>query len=178
MASGSSPPAPDALQDQSIREGNSRASESFDIKLIKKEIETRLIVATLVASVTFTAAITFPGGYNVSRDPNPGMPTMLHHRWFQVFIIFDSLASYCSILSVITLLQAHDKPHKAKECLELGGPALSLAVIFMTVAFWASLILAVSKLKWLMILTLCVGVSFVGLIYIVALNVEDMQSGN
>ncbi|KAF8018165.1 hypothetical protein BT93_H3150 [Corymbia citriodora subsp. variegata] len=174
MASGSSPPAPDALQDQSIREGNSRASESFDIKLIKKEIETRLIVATLVASVTFTAGMTFPGGYNVSGDPNPGMPTMLHHRWFQVFIIFDSLASYSSILSVLLLLQArNDNPHKAKRYFKRAGPALSMAVIFMTVAFWASLILTVSKVKWLKILILCYGVYFIVLIYFYVGNLWD-----
>ncbi|XP_030459616.2 protein ACCELERATED CELL DEATH 6-like [Syzygium oleosum] len=129
---------------QSPREQSSGASESSRMEWIKKEINTRLVVATLVASVTFTAGITLPGGYNAPGDPHPGMATMLHNRVFEVFIIFNALATYSSILSVVILLWAHNANlRKAEEHNGLAGPLLSGAVNHMTVAFSAALILAV-----------------------------------
>ncbi|XP_030459618.1 protein ACCELERATED CELL DEATH 6-like [Syzygium oleosum] len=162
MESGSPPPTPDASQGRAT----SGASESSPNKWISEEIGNRLIVATLVASVTFAAGIALPGGYNLSSDPDPGVPSMLYSRGFQVFVIFNAFAMYSSILSILTLLQAHNADHrKAKKYLKLAGSLLSMAIIFLTVAFSASLILAVSKLKWLKIFCLCFGIYGAAAIY-------------
>ncbi|KAF8044269.1 hypothetical protein BT93_A2304 [Corymbia citriodora subsp. variegata] len=153
---------------QSTGEPSSEESELSRFKQIKKELDTQLLVATLVASVSFTAGITLPGGYNVSNDPHPGMATLLHNRLFQVFIIFDTLATFASTLSVVVLLRAHNANlHVAEEVYDIAGPALLWAVFAMTVAFSAAVTLAVSKLTWLAILLLCFAVPYVGSLCIV-----------
>ncbi|KAI6672957.1 hypothetical protein NL676_000863 [Syzygium grande] len=180
MESGSPPPTFAAVIHKAVQLLG--ASESPPDKWISKEIGNRLIVATLVASVTFSAGIALPSGYNLSSDPDPGVPSMLHSRGFQVFVIFNGFATYSSILSVLTLLQAHNADlRKAKKYLKLAGYLLSTAIIFLTVAFSASLILAVSKLKWLKIFCLCFGVYWALAIYMYSsewLFQGDMQSHN
>ncbi|KAL3714919.1 hypothetical protein ACJRO7_006770 [Eucalyptus globulus] len=156
-----------SISPQSTRKSSSGESESSRNEQIKKEIGTQLVVATLVASVSFTAGITLPGGYNVAGDPHPGMATMLHNRVFQVFIIFDAMATFTSILSVVTLLRAHNAILRvAEEALEVARPSLLLAVLAMTVAFSAAVILAVSKLTSLAIFLLCFAVPFVAVLFL------------
>ncbi|KAK3404690.1 hypothetical protein EUGRSUZ_K01004 [Eucalyptus grandis] len=157
---------PRSISRQSTREPSSGESESSRNERIKKEIDTYLVVATLVASISFTAGITLPGGYNVSGDPHPGTATMLHNRVFQVFIIFDALATFYSILSVVNLLRANNASLRVAEGgLDIARRSLTLAVHAMTVAFIAAIILAVSKLTWLKIFLLCLAAPFVGVLY-------------
>ncbi|OMO66450.1 hypothetical protein CCACVL1_21137 [Corchorus capsularis] len=52
--------------------------------------QTHLLVATLVATVTFTAAFTVPGGYKSEQ----GTALLCHNAAFKVFIITDSLAFF------------------------------------------------------------------------------------
>ncbi|XP_039161007.1 ankyrin repeat-containing protein ITN1-like [Eucalyptus grandis] len=68
---------------------SSGASKSPRAEWIKDQVDTLLLVATLVATVTLTAGFTLPGGYNDSSDRHPGTATMLHDRVFQVFVISD-----------------------------------------------------------------------------------------
>ncbi|KAL2927611.1 Protein ACCELERATED CELL DEATH 6 [Bienertia sinuspersici] len=67
-----------------------------------------MLVATLVATVTFAAGFTLPGGYNQSdKDPNVGM-AVLPDKWaFKSFIICNTAALYSAILCVVTLIWAH-----------------------------------------------------------------------
>lgn len=56
------------------------------------------VVAILIATITFAAAFTLPGGY--SADPgNEGTPIMARKFAFQAFLISDTLAM-CSSLAV------------------------------------------------------------------------------
>jgi hypothetical protein len=56
------------------------------------------LVAILIATVTFAAAFTLPGGY--STDPgNEGLPIMARKFAFKAFLISDTLAM-CSSLAV------------------------------------------------------------------------------
>ncbi|XP_045090355.1 protein ACCELERATED CELL DEATH 6 [Aegilops tauschii subsp. strangulata] len=62
------------------------------------------LVAILLATITFTAAFTLPGGY--SSDPgSEGIPIMSKKAAFQAFLIFDTLAM-CSafVVAVICLM--------------------------------------------------------------------------
>ncbi|KAF8034610.1 hypothetical protein BT93_C0804 [Corymbia citriodora subsp. variegata] len=129
---------------------SSGASNSPRAKWIKDQVDTLLLVATLVATVTFTAGFTLPGGYNAFNDRHPGTATMLHNRVFQVFIITDMLAMYSSILAAVGLLWGHSSDSNiAEDAYLLAGLQLLMALAFMTVAFCAAVTVAVSKLIWL-----------------------------
>ncbi|KAK3430627.1 hypothetical protein EUGRSUZ_E02497 [Eucalyptus grandis] len=145
---------------RSAKKQDSEASKSSRAKWINQEINARLVVATLVATVTFTAGFTLPGGINVSSDPHPGMATMLHKGLFQLFVICDAYAMYCSIGAVVVLLGGHVTDLQiAEEALVEAGGLLVDALLCMAVAFLAALIMAVNKVTWLMAVIVCIAVS-------------------
>ncbi|KAJ0100220.1 hypothetical protein Patl1_21624 [Pistacia atlantica] len=66
-----------------------------------KEIRaSHLVVATLIATVTFAAAFTFPGGYNSEKGPNQGTAILGRNSAFQAFIITDTIAMTLSLSAV------------------------------------------------------------------------------
>ncbi|CAL5394614.1 unnamed protein product [Camellia sinensis] len=65
--------------------------EQVNIDSYKDRFNTLLLVSTLIATVTFAAGCTIPGGYN-NIEPDQGMPTMLKHKWFHIFIFCDTIA--------------------------------------------------------------------------------------
>ncbi|KAJ1275170.1 hypothetical protein BS78_05G115600 [Paspalum vaginatum] len=70
-----------------------------DIKtLTKKYTSNTSVVAILIATITFAAAFTLPGGYS-SVAGNEGLPIMARKLAFQAFLISDTLAM-CSSLAV------------------------------------------------------------------------------
>ncbi|KAF8016029.1 hypothetical protein BT93_H1551 [Corymbia citriodora subsp. variegata] len=62
-------------------------------------LEIHLLVAMLIATVTFAAAFTVPGGYhNDGRDE--GMASLASKLAFKSFVIFDTMAFCCSVAAV------------------------------------------------------------------------------
>ncbi|RVX19994.1 Protein accelerated cell death 6 [Vitis vinifera] len=80
-------------------------SESPNTDKYKDRVNTLLLVSTLVATVTFAAGFTMPGGYN-SSDPNVGMAALLMRNMFHMFVICNTTAMYTSILAAIILIWA------------------------------------------------------------------------
>ncbi|KAL3714931.1 hypothetical protein ACJRO7_006782 [Eucalyptus globulus] len=154
--------------DRDPREQPSGASKSSPTEWIKEQVNTLLLVATLVASVTFTAGITLPGGYNASSDPHPGAATMLYHGAFRVFVIANMFAMYNSILVVVVLLWSPSKDfYVAELAYHLAGPLLSMAVTGISVAFLAAVTAVVSRLTWMGSLVLSMGVPFLVMVMLV-----------
>lgn len=152
----------------SPREQGSEASKSSPTEQIRDRVNTLLLVATLVASVTFTAGLTLPGGYNAFGDPNPGTATMLHHRMFRVFIIANMFAMYSSILAVVVLLWGLDRDfYVAELAYHSAGPLLLMALTGMSVAFFAAITVAVSRLTWLGSLVMSVGIFYLTTVVVV-----------
>ncbi|CAA2997754.1 Hypothetical predicted protein [Olea europaea subsp. europaea] len=58
-----------------------------------------MVVATLIATVTFAAAFTVPGGNN-----EIGTPVFLKNRWFTIFVISDVVAMFSSATSIMMFL--------------------------------------------------------------------------
>lgn len=74
-----------------------------------KRDDTKLLVATIIATVTFAASFTnVPGGFK-----DDGMPVLYHQATFKVFQFFNAVSFYISILAIynestpITVLSMH-----------------------------------------------------------------------
>jgi len=78
-------------------------SEPLDAKKYKDHINALLLVATLVATVTFAAGFTIPGGFN-SSAPNMGMATLADDSTLFFFLVLDTLAMQSSIVAIVALI--------------------------------------------------------------------------
>lgn len=59
------------------------------------KFDTHLVVAMLIATVTFAAAFTLPGGFKSN-----GMAVLYKRAFFQVFVVFDTISFFLSIFVV------------------------------------------------------------------------------
>ena len=125
-----------------------------------------MIVATLIATVVFAAAITVPGGNNQDK----GIPIFLSDITFLVFAVsdalglFSSLASLLMFLSILTARYAEeDFLKELPQRLILGLASLFFAIVTTMIAFGAALSLMLrEQLKWVSIpiaLLACVPVA-------------------
>ncbi|XP_062083694.1 ankyrin repeat-containing protein At5g02620-like [Humulus lupulus] len=72
---------------------NNSSNKSWD----KNLVEVNLLVATIIASITFAAAVSMPGGYG-----NPdGMPILRKKLDFKIFLALDSVAFGLAAASMI-----------------------------------------------------------------------------
>nr|XP_027096240.1 ankyrin repeat-containing protein ITN1-like [Coffea arabica] len=81
---------------------NLRVSNPDEVKRVEKLAANYSIVATLIATVTFAAGFTVPGG-NYSDGPHKGMAVLSKKAAFITFVISDSLAMFASIGAVLGL---------------------------------------------------------------------------
>ncbi|KAI7981313.1 Ankyrin repeat-containing protein [Camellia lanceoleosa] len=63
---------------------------------VRKAGDTHLIVATLIATVTFAAGFTVPGGYSSNDGPNQGMAILTREAAFKAFVVTDFMAMILS----------------------------------------------------------------------------------
>nr|POE85697.1 ankyrin repeat-containing protein itn1 [Quercus suber] len=69
-------------------------------EILRSTGETNLLVATIIATVTFTAAFTVPGVYE-SGDDNQGLAVLSKQAAFRVFVIANALAFGFTTASII-----------------------------------------------------------------------------
>ncbi|KAK9291924.1 hypothetical protein L1049_019876 [Liquidambar formosana] len=69
----------------------------------KSTFDFQLVVAMLIATVTFAAAFSMPGGYNNSVGTDQGMANFIDRAAFKAFIIFDTTA-FCFSVAIVHLL--------------------------------------------------------------------------
>ncbi|KAH9619262.1 hypothetical protein KSS87_008026 [Heliosperma pusillum] len=126
-------------------------------KTYKERINTLLIISTLIATVTFAAGFTVPGGNNNS-NPKQGMAT-LDHKWaFQVFVITNSIAMHTSILAMVTLIWAHlDDTRLILVSLHVALPLIGTALSTMSVAYLAGLYVGLDDVVVLGVVMLVMG---------------------
>ena len=105
---------------------NNRIAEEEEIRKMRKAIQNHIIVAALIATVTFAAGFTLPGGYVQSgssrNKSNGGMAvlslpdnsTAIKHRpFFKYFVVADGTAMVLSMCAVgIYFLAALPKRNK------------------------------------------------------------------
>ncbi|XP_028082422.1 protein ACCELERATED CELL DEATH 6-like [Camellia sinensis] len=81
---------------------------------IRKAGDTHLIVATLIATATFAAGFTMPGGYNSNDGPNQGMAILTREAAFKAFVIIDSMAMILSTCAVLVYFASADYRYQTK----------------------------------------------------------------
>nr|GEW29718.1 ankyrin repeat-containing protein [Tanacetum cinerariifolium] len=71
-----------------------------------KLVENMLIVVTLIATTSFAAAFTVPGGFDGNEGSKQGMPILMKRAAFQAFMVTNTIAFACSssVLGAYTLL--------------------------------------------------------------------------
>ena len=77
---------------------NTQRMDNYEEKLglgRKNILETNLVIAMLVATVTFAAAFAMPGGYN-----SQGLATLSAKPAFKAFVIFDTIGFLFSVIAV------------------------------------------------------------------------------
>ncbi|KAK3404668.1 hypothetical protein EUGRSUZ_K00975 [Eucalyptus grandis] len=158
-----------------IRRGISRSREMQPPELdrLKEEANTRMVVAALVAAMTFASGFSVPGGYNGS-NPDAGIALLLHKPMYNVFVICNSVAMYSSIIALAILLWTQINDHYVVEyALSKSRLPLLVALAAMPLAFMAGVYVSITKLAWLAIvvlvlgsIALCIILSFYLLLYI------------
>lgn len=66
----------------------------------KSRIEVGVVVAALVATVSFTSALTVPGGFIQSGENNMGMAVLNGNKRFISFMVYDILSFITSIIGI------------------------------------------------------------------------------
>ncbi|KAK9999901.1 hypothetical protein SO802_019504 [Lithocarpus litseifolius] len=128
---------------------SSKPREAPNVDNYKDRVNTLLVVATLVATVTFAAGFTGPGG-NDDSEPHKGMAKFLRHHLFQVFIISNTIAMYSSVTVVVALIWAQlGDLNLVITSLKIAAPILGLAPIMVSSAFMTGSYLMVRGLNWL-----------------------------
>lgn len=133
---------------------------------LEKYAEVRMIVATLIAGVTFAAGFSVPGGYN-SSEPDAGIATLLNKPMYDVFVICNSIAMYSSIIVFVILLwtQINDS-HIVFYALRMTRLPLLTALATMSMAFMAGVYVTISKRTWIAIITLIIGITALSVILV------------
>ncbi|XP_019160649.1 PREDICTED: ankyrin repeat-containing protein NPR4-like [Ipomoea nil] len=116
-------------------------------KSIRGTADSCMIVATLIATVAFSAAFTAPGG----NDDKTGIPIFIKRASFTVFTISDAVAMIFSMVSILTFLSiliwrnTDDDFHLALKRLFVGFAALGVSICGMLFAFTAVFFLAYGR---------------------------------
>jgi len=81
-------------------EKNNEERNKGEEEALSKARESHLVVAALIATVTFAAAFTLPGGYKNDQGPNEGTAILAEKAAFIVFVISDAMSMVLSLLAV------------------------------------------------------------------------------
>jgi hypothetical protein len=135
---------------------------------IKDSVNLLSVMAVLVATVSFAAALTVPGGFNSSDygPAGPGMATLADKKMFQVFIICDTIAMSFSIIGALILLWSQ-LYGMVSATLKYVLHCLIISLLQLSIAFIAAVCLVVSKVHWLTYIVLIVGYLLLGCILII-----------
>ncbi|XP_017614956.2 ankyrin repeat-containing protein ITN1-like isoform X2 [Gossypium arboreum] len=66
-------------------------------KSLEKTRDAHLVVAALIATITFAAAITVPGGLNTEKGSEQGTPFLIDEAAFKAFVVTNAMAFILSV---------------------------------------------------------------------------------
>ncbi|KAJ9159269.1 hypothetical protein P3X46_024785 [Hevea brasiliensis] len=118
------------------RDNMSRLDNEF-ITELEKTSQSHQIVATLIATITFAAGFTLPGGYSDHDGPDEGTAILTRRSAFKTFLITDTLAFALSISAVLIHFLLTLQPSKRKyfNLFAAASHFTLIAMALMVVAF-------------------------------------------
>nr|XP_011461650.1 PREDICTED: ankyrin repeat-containing protein At5g02620-like [Fragaria vesca subsp. vesca] len=117
------------------KRGDKESSEDSKYKEIK---ESHLVVSALIATVTFAAGFTVPGGYQSEKGPDQGFAVLSRNAAFKAFVISNTLAMSMSSSAVMIRFFLLVRRREFSLVIVPRGAAIDLtmyALIAMVVAF-------------------------------------------
>ncbi|KAJ9672022.1 hypothetical protein PVL29_025598 [Vitis rotundifolia] len=140
--------------------------ESIRDKRRKEMAGTLIVMATLVATVTFTAAFTLPGGVQ-SEGPHQGMAVLTRKAAFKAFIVTDTVAMTTSMTAAVILFTSSWNDEKNKWYLHfIALQMLWMSLASMGLAFLTGLFTVLSDSMELAIMVCFIGCLFPSLLYL------------
>lgn len=153
--------------------------EEMIIGKLEKAKDSHLVVAALVATVTFAAAFTLPGGYISDKDDAAnGTPILSRSSAFKAFVISDTIAMALSISSVfiyfISVMLGYGP--KYYWLIRTAFRFIFLAMGAMVVAFVTGTYAVLAPFSGLAVATCVIGLSFfIFLFYILLRLIYDFH---
>ncbi|KAK0601799.1 hypothetical protein LWI29_027499 [Acer saccharum] len=157
----------DILQDD--RQAFYQESAEIDARLIgqhrenKEMSQTLIVMATLIATFTFTAAFTLPGGYQ-DNGPNEGMAKLVRKSGFKMCVITITIAMTSSMTAAVLCLGqiriGKDKRYIDVNLIQQAIPLIWIGLVSMSLAFVSGLTVVLSNNMTLAIVVICIGGAF------------------
>ena len=127
-------------------------------KWMKGTASSCTVVAALIVTIMFAAAITVPGG----NKQDSGLPTFLNEKVFMVFIISNSLSLLSASTSLLMFLGILTSRYAEEDFLKslpkkmiVGLSTLILSIATMMITFCASLFIILKGKSWVVIPIIC-----------------------
>ncbi|BFG30830.1 hypothetical protein CerSpe_171040 [Prunus speciosa] len=119
---------------QKLKGNKERGVDTNETKDVR---EAHLVVAALIATVTFAAGFTMPGGYQSEKGPEQGFAVLSRKTAFKAFVITDTLALCMSSFSVLMHLYVsmRSKRKGISAAFDVVLYITMLALVAMVVAF-------------------------------------------
>ncbi|EOA23108.1 hypothetical protein CARUB_v10003901mg [Capsella rubella] len=131
----------------------------------KDFINALLVVAALIATVTFTAGFTIPGGFR-SSTPNLGMANLVTNPRLILFLIFDISALGTSFFAVISLILAQlGDPALYQSSVRTAMTSVYFAIYFMSLAFFSAMVIAAGNVIWLIVVLYLSSMPFLSVMF-------------
>ncbi|XP_048133983.1 protein ACCELERATED CELL DEATH 6-like [Rhodamnia argentea] len=136
-----------------------RDTKPTHLDRLRDKANAHMVVAALVATMTFAAGFSVPGGYKNS-EPDVGIAALLNKPMYDVFVICNTIAMYSSIIAVVLLPQTQLIEFQVPNIfLKRAKQSLDLAIATMSVAFMAGVYVTVSKRTWVAVVFLIIGIT-------------------
>ncbi|XP_020113235.1 protein ACCELERATED CELL DEATH 6-like [Ananas comosus] len=130
-----------------------------ELKKYESTAQNLVIVSVLIATVTFAADFTMPGGNIADDHQNGGTPTLARKFAFKAFIVADFVAFLCSIMATIWLMYAGSlaiHPSRQAKLILRSENFIYVAAQSMMATFALSAYLVLAPVNILVALAVCV----------------------
>ncbi|KAF8032328.1 hypothetical protein BT93_D1291 [Corymbia citriodora subsp. variegata] len=107
-------------------------------------MKNQLLVAGIIATVSFAAVFAMPGGYN-NDGPDRGRAVFADRAEFKAFWMSNTYAFLFSILAIIIHCRSVKSSHSQKSNIPTVGNCIEVATFFMVLAYMLGTIMVMSR---------------------------------